>query len=150
MLARCKLVDPCAVEAMQAGALSASVSTLVFIHGAARYLDMIVTPGVVDTFKARSKTISVMRRMLEDQGEQGSVDGWVGGRRCSSLGDGRVAAEASAPPPLYTPPLPSNSTPLPFPAAPVPPVSLLSRQSFWRWRPPCWSRPRAAPTPAPL
>ncbi|KAL4419492.1 hypothetical protein ABPG77_002278 [Micractinium sp. CCAP 211/92] len=33
-----------------------------------RYLDMIVTPGVVDTFKARSKTISTIRRMLEDQG----------------------------------------------------------------------------------
>ncbi|EFN55794.1 hypothetical protein CHLNCDRAFT_57712 [Chlorella variabilis] len=32
-----------------------------------RYLDMIVTPGVVDTFKARSKTISTMRRMLEEQ-----------------------------------------------------------------------------------
>ncbi|KAL4451821.1 hypothetical protein ABPG75_007483 [Micractinium tetrahymenae] len=32
-----------------------------------RYLDMIVTPGVVDTFKARSKTISTIRRMLEDQ-----------------------------------------------------------------------------------
>ncbi len=33
-----------------------------------RYLDMIVTPGVIDTFKARSKTISTMRRMLEEQG----------------------------------------------------------------------------------
>jgi hypothetical protein len=35
-----------------------------------RYLDMIVTPGVVDTLKARSKAISTMRRMLEGQGEQ--------------------------------------------------------------------------------
>ena len=29
---------------------------------------MIVTPGVVDTLKARSRTISTMRRMLEDAG----------------------------------------------------------------------------------
>lgn len=29
---------------------------------------MIVTPGVVDTFKARSRTISTMRRMLEEDG----------------------------------------------------------------------------------
>ncbi|KAI7836054.1 hypothetical protein COHA_010056 [Chlorella ohadii] len=33
-----------------------------------RYLDMIVTPGVVDTFKARSRAISTMRRMLEEDG----------------------------------------------------------------------------------
>jgi len=32
------------------------------------YLDMIVTPGVVDTFKARSRAISTMRRMLEEDG----------------------------------------------------------------------------------
>ncbi|KAL4853325.1 Lysine--tRNA ligase [Chlorella vulgaris] len=32
-----------------------------------RYLDMLVTPGVVDTFRARSKAISTMRRMLEDK-----------------------------------------------------------------------------------
>lgn len=32
-----------------------------------RYLDMIVTPGVVDTFKARSKTVSTIRRALEDK-----------------------------------------------------------------------------------
>ena len=31
-----------------------------------RYLDMIVTPGVVDTFVARSKIISTIRRCLED------------------------------------------------------------------------------------
>lgn len=40
---------------------------------------MIVTPGVVDAFKARSKTISTMRRMLEDQGEWGRGRGtWQG------------------------------------------------------------------------
>jgi lysyl-tRNA synthetase class 2 len=32
-----------------------------------RYLDMIVTPGVVDTFKARSKVVSTIRRYLEDR-----------------------------------------------------------------------------------
>lgn len=31
-----------------------------------RYLDMIVTPGVIDTFKARSKVVSTIRRYLED------------------------------------------------------------------------------------
>lgn len=32
-----------------------------------RYLDMIVTPGVIDTFKARSKVVSTIRRYLEDK-----------------------------------------------------------------------------------
>lgn len=32
-----------------------------------RYLDMIVTPGVIDTFKTRSKVVSTIRRYLEDQ-----------------------------------------------------------------------------------
>lgn len=32
-----------------------------------RYLDMIVTPGVIDTFKARSKVVSTIRRYLEDR-----------------------------------------------------------------------------------
>lgn len=29
---------------------------------------MIVTPGVVDTLRARSRTITTMRRMLEERG----------------------------------------------------------------------------------
>ncbi|KAL6769202.1 TSK2 [Auxenochlorella protothecoides x Auxenochlorella symbiontica] len=33
-----------------------------------RYVDMIVTPGVTDTLRARSKTISALRRALEDRG----------------------------------------------------------------------------------
>ncbi|GAB4819350.1 hypothetical protein N2152v2_006396 [Parachlorella kessleri] len=33
-----------------------------------RYLDMIVTPGVADTLRARSLTITTMRRLLEDLG----------------------------------------------------------------------------------
>lgn len=42
-----------------------------------RYVDMIVTPGVTDTLRARSKTISALRRALEDRGflEVGGV-GW--------------------------------------------------------------------------
>ena len=32
-----------------------------------RYLDMIVTPGVIDTFKARSKIVSTLRKYLENQ-----------------------------------------------------------------------------------
>ena len=32
-----------------------------------RYLDMIVTPGVIDTFKARSKIVSTLRNYLENQ-----------------------------------------------------------------------------------
>ena len=32
-----------------------------------RYLDMIVTPGVVETFKTRSKVVSTIRRYLEDR-----------------------------------------------------------------------------------
>ena len=32
-----------------------------------RYLDMIVTPGVIGTFKARSKVVSTIRRYLEDR-----------------------------------------------------------------------------------
>ena len=50
---------------------------------------MIVTPGVVDTLKARSKAISTMRRMLEGQGErqgragQGSFQAWPGLACCS-------------------------------------------------------------------
>ena len=45
---------------------------------------MIVTPGVVDTLRARSKAITTMRRMLEDQGERGRAvggEGRQGGRR---------------------------------------------------------------------
>ena len=33
-----------------------------------RYLDMIVTPGVVDTLRARSRAISTIRRLLEGRG----------------------------------------------------------------------------------
>ncbi|KFM24352.1 Lysine-tRNA ligase [Auxenochlorella protothecoides] len=33
-----------------------------------RYVDMIVTPGVTNTLRARSKTISALRRALEDRG----------------------------------------------------------------------------------
>jgi lysyl-tRNA synthetase, class II len=33
-----------------------------------RYIDMIVTPGVIDTFVARSKVVSTLRRHLEDRG----------------------------------------------------------------------------------
>jgi hypothetical protein len=60
---------------------------------------MIVTPGVVDTLKARSKAISTMRRMLEGQGErqgregQGRAPAWPGLACCGlpgcSLPDGR-------------------------------------------------------------
>jgi lysyl-tRNA synthetase class 2 len=32
-----------------------------------RYLDMIVTPGVVDTLRARSRVVSTLRRFLEDR-----------------------------------------------------------------------------------
>lgn len=32
-----------------------------------RYIDMIVTPGVTDTLRARSKTIATLRRVLEER-----------------------------------------------------------------------------------
>ena len=40
---------------------------------------MIVTPGVVDTFKARSRAISTMRRMLEEEGARRRGVGFWGG-----------------------------------------------------------------------
>lgn len=105
------------------------IPTVPRCRGTCRYLDMIVTPGVVDTFRARSKTISTMRRMLEDQGVwmDGWAAGWAGSARgaCSGLEREHSGAKQSKAEQLLTltliglAPCPPSTLPIPPPTHPL-------------------------------
>lgn len=99
-----------------------------------RYVDMIVTPGVTDTLRARSKTISALRRALEDRGflEVGGV-GW-------RVGWGSWAWEMVQP---WLKPSGCNAPGIADPRhtrhhLQLPPSQ--TRTHTFRWRRPCWRR----------